>query len=135
MSDQLTAILVLSAAGACGCAARVLARDAIMLRGVHAWVAVLAINLLGAAAMGAVAALAARSTFGSGASGERAVLACTGFLGGWTTYSAFSMDFIALWLRGQRTQAALLWTATIVGAPICAWLAAVAISRFAGSGA
>ena len=53
-----------------------------------------------------------------------------GFLGGWTTYSAFAMDVLSLWLRGRRRGAVVLWAVTIGGSS----LLALAAMRLASAG-
>jgi len=117
--------------GGIGCALRVLARDALVRRGTHPWWSTCAVNLSGAMTIGLVAGSA------SGASpplGPLTLAAATGLLAGWTTYSAFSMDVVQLWLRGARGHAIGLWAATIAGAPAAA-LAGGAIARAALGGA
>ena len=122
-------LLVVSLCGALGCALRVLARDALMRIGTKPWWSTLAINLSGALVMGAVA--------GSAASIEEnarpwAAVAATGVLAGWTTYSAFSMDVVQLWLRGERRHAVVLWAATILGAPLLALAGGLAVASMKG---
>lgn len=124
MSPMQQLVLV-SICGGLGCALRVLARDALMRRGTHPWWSTCAVNLSGALAMGLVAG----SASGAGpALGTTAAAALAGFLAGWTTYSAFSMDVVQLWLRGTRGHALALWTVTLVGAPVAA-LAGGAVAR------
>lgn len=63
----------------------------------------LTVNIAGSFAMGLfISWLAARS------SGDEAIryLVATGFLGGFTTFSAFSLDVATLWERGQIALAA-----------------------------
>jgi CrcB protein len=115
-------LVVLAIAGGAGCALRVLARDALMRRGTHPWWSTCIVNLSGACAVGLLAGLL--STRGAD-SMRGAALAATGFLGGWTTFSAFSMDVVQLWLRGSRVHAAVLWAATMLGTPLVALAAAV----------
>lgn len=62
----------------------------------------LAVNLLGSFAMGVVAGLFA-SRLDAGA-GWRLFLA-TGILGGFTTFSSFSLDSVVLWERGEAVAA------------------------------
>jgi len=45
---------------------------------------------------------------------ELRLLLVTGFLGGFTTFSAFSLDTIALYERGQVTTAAVYVLASVV---------------------
>jgi CrcB protein len=118
--------------GGVGCALRVLVRDAMLRRGHHPWVAVAAINLLGSLAIGAV--LAGARVVGD-AIPAHAVTAATGLLAGWTTYSAFAMDVVQLWWRGERGHAAALWAVTLAGCPVLAWLGAMAVRAAFGGGA
>lgn len=66
-------------------------------------VGTLAVNLAGSTIMGVLAALLAGR---SGDDGLRLFL-MTGILGGFTTFSAFSLDAYALWARGEGGIAAL----------------------------
>lgn len=69
------------------------------------------VNVLGSLLMGLlVGCLAARS---SGDAALRLVLA-TGFLGGFTTFSSFSLDALLLWERGEGMAAVLYVTASVV---------------------
>jgi CrcB protein len=58
----------------------------------------MAINIAGSLAMGVFIEFLARR-FG-GASSELRLFVATGVLGGFTTFSAFSLDFAVLWERG-----------------------------------
>ena len=77
----------------------------------------LAANLAGSLAMGALAGLVARGTAGE----QARLLLGVGLLGGYTTFSAFSIEAVALVDRGA-TAAALAYVATsVVGAiALCA---------------
>jgi CrcB protein len=116
--------------GAIGCALRLVARDVLMRNGAQPWWAVLVINLFGALLMGAVAG-SARSI--EEQAGPMLVAAVTGVLAGWTTYSAFSMDVVQLWLRGQRASALALWAATLCGAPLLALAGGAAMAAYTGA--
>jgi len=59
----------------------------------------MAINVSGSFAMGVFIEFLARR-FG-GASNELRLFVATGILGGFTTFSAFSLDFAVLWERGE----------------------------------
>jgi CrcB protein len=64
----------------------------------------LAVNVVGSFAMGAVAAwLAFRA--GEGWSQPLRLFLTTGILGGFTTFSAFSLDAVLLWERGEIVSA------------------------------
>ncbi len=52
----------------------------------------------------------------------------TGLLGGFTTFSAFSLDAMTLWQRGEPAQAAL-YVAISVGLSLAAAAAGMALSR------
>jgi CrcB protein len=60
----------------------------------------LAINIVGSGLMGLVAGwFMFRS--GAGTSGDLRLFLATGVLGGFTTFSAFSLDAVLLWQRGD----------------------------------
>lgn len=60
----------------------------------------LAINIVGSGLMGLVAGwFMFRS--GAGTSGDLRLFLATGVLGGFTTFSAFSLDVVLLWQRGD----------------------------------
>ena len=68
----------------------------------------LAVNVLGSLAMGALfVVLTARSS-------TLQPFLLTGILGGFTTFSAFSLDAVALWESGHATQAALYVAASVL---------------------
>lgn len=127
----MTDMALIAAFGGIGCALRALVRDAMQRRGHHPWVAVCTINLVGSLAIGA---LLAAARLGGGPVPAHVVTAATGLLAGWTTYSAFAMDVVQLWWRGERGQAAVLWSVTLVGSPALAWLSAAAVRAAFGSG-
>ena len=60
------------------------------------------INISGSLAMGVFVELLARRFNGSN---ELRLFVATGILGGFTTFSAFSLDFAMLWERGDTGQA------------------------------
>lgn len=83
----------------------------------------LAANVLGSAAMGVMmVALAHRGHQ------HLAPLLMTGLLGGFTTFSAFSMDTVALAERGQMA-AAVLYVAASVLIALAAFVLAVHLTR------
>ncbi len=71
--------------------------------------ATLAVNIGGSLVMGILAALLAHR----GAQ-HLSPLLLTGFLGGFTTFSAFSLDALNLWERGNMTAAALYIAGSVV---------------------
>lgn len=127
MTYSLGNLAVVAVAGGIGCALRVAVRDVLMRSGIHSWWATLCINLVGGFVMGFVAAGA--STIEEG-SGLWIVRLSTGVLAGWTTYSAFSMDVVQLWIRRQRREAGLLCVITILVTPALALLGGLMASSF-----
>ena len=86
----------------------------------------LAINVLGSFLIGLLAGL-----FGAMETGHNARLfLTTGFLGGFTTFSAFSLDALTLWERGAMLHAGL-YVAVSVIASLMAAAAGLMISRLA----
>ena len=124
-------VAIVSVAGGIGCSLRVLARDAMMRRGAHPWWSTCAINLSGALLIGLVAG---GGVSAAAKSATVPMLAASGCLAGWTTYSAFAMDVVQLWLRGARSHAAVVWLLTLVGTPLAAF-AGAAMARAALGGA
>ncbi|HMO74795.1 MAG TPA: fluoride efflux transporter CrcB [Sphingopyxis sp.] len=100
--------------GALGAGARHLVGAAMLARlgpGFPWWT--LSINIVGSLLMGLLIGWLARSEGG----GEMARLFVgVGLLGGFTTFSAFSMEFWLLFERGQTAQAAAYVLASVVGA-------------------
>ncbi|ETX27975.1 fluoride efflux transporter CrcB [Roseivivax isoporae] len=83
----------------------------------------LCVNVAGSFLMGALVVLLAE--YG----GTRlAPLLMTGLLGGFTTFSAFSLDAVTLWERGDATLAAT-YVAASVGLSLVALLAGLAAAR------
>lgn len=83
----------------------------------------LIVNVVGCLAMGILAALLADK-----ASPRLAPFLMTGILGGFTTYSAFALDAVQLWQRGEPGTAMTYILATTAGS-IAAVLAGMAIVR------
>ena len=73
----------------------------------------LVVNIVGCFAMGVLIELIARKF---GASQEMRLFIATGILGGFTTFSAFSLDAAVLWERGAHGVAALYVSASVIGA-------------------
>ena len=88
-------------------------------------VGTLAVNVVGSLLMGLLAGWLALK--GSGGSGLRLFLG-TGVLGGFTTFSAFSLDAVLLWERGAAAGAALYVLASVV-LSILALLLGLAVVR------
>ncbi|KAA2244164.1 fluoride efflux transporter CrcB [Salinarimonas soli] len=70
--------------------------------------ATLGVNVVGSLAMGLLAAMLA------GRSGEARLLLMTGMLGGFTTFSAFSLDAWGLWERGDAALALAYVAASVL---------------------
>lgn len=85
----------------------------------------ISVNIVGSLAIGLFAELVARRF---NASMELRLLLITGFLGGFTTFSAFSLDFISLWERGT-TLAAAAYLVSSVGLSLAAVFVGLAIGR------
>ena len=73
----------------------------------------LTVNVAGSFAMGALVGWLAFKA-GEGWSQHARLFLATGVLGGFTTFSAFSLDAIALWERGEALSAATYVGASVV---------------------
>ena len=82
------------------------------LAGTHFPMHTLAINVTGSLVMGMVTAWFALK---GGATGHLRLFLATGVLGGYTTFSAFSLDAVLLWERHQHMLAALYVGGSVVG--------------------
>lgn len=78
----------------------------------------IAINIVGSFAMGLFIATLMRR----GGSTELRLFVATGILGGFTTFSAFSLDFATLWERGATLPAFGYALASVIGAIIALFL-------------
>ncbi|AQA00213.1 camphor resistance protein CrcB [Sphingopyxis sp. QXT-31] len=99
--------------GALGAGARHLVGGAMLARlgpGFPWWT--LSINIVGSLAMGLLVGWLARSGGGEAAR----LFFGVGVLGGFTTFSAFSMEFWTLFERGQSAQAFVYVAASVAGA-------------------
>ena len=86
----------------------------------------LLINITGSTMMGMLAAwLLAR-----GGNETLRLFAATGLLGGYTTFSAFSLDAVALWQRGEAAQA-IAYVVASVGLSIAGLLLGLWLVRAA----
>lgn len=86
----------------------------------------LAINIIGSGLMGVLVGwFAAR---GEGLPQPMRLFLTTGVLGGFTTFSAFSLDAILLWERGDAAAAAFYVLAS-VGLSLAALMAGLALMR------
>ncbi|HEY0290936.1 MAG TPA: fluoride efflux transporter CrcB [Hansschlegelia sp.] len=87
----------------------------------------LTVNVVGGFVMGLLAALLALK----GGSQELRVFLLTGVLGGFTTFSAFSLDTVTLWERGEIGLAGA-YVAASFSLSICALVAGLALGRALG---
>ena len=78
----------------------------------------MAINIIGSFAMGLFIA----SMMRRGGSNEVRLFVATGILGGFTTFSAVSLDFATLWERGATLPALAYALASVIGAIIALFL-------------
>ena len=76
------------------------------------------INIVGSFVMGLFIAMLARR----GGSNELRLFVATGILGGFTTFSAFSLDFATLWERGATLPALGYALASVIGAILALFL-------------
>ena len=87
----------------------------------------LTVNVMGSFVMGLIAGwLALRA--GDGWSQHARLFLATGILGGFTTFSAYSLDAVLLWERGQISAAALYVAGSVV-LSIAALAAGLALIR------
>lgn len=86
-------------------------------------VATLVVNILGSFLMGVLVVVLAKK-----GGNHFAPLLMTGVLGGFTTFSAFSLDAITLWERGQ-TGPAILYVAGSVILSLAALVAGLFLAR------
>jgi CrcB protein len=105
-------LVLVAAGGAVGASLRHLVNMAAMrLTGANFPWGTLAINVAGSFAMGVFIATLGRRF---NASNELRLFVATGILGGFTTFSAFSLDFAVLWERGAAGQAVGYAVASVV---------------------
>jgi CrcB protein len=118
-------LFLVMAGGALGAGARHLAsRAALAIAGPGLPVGTLAINVTGGLLMGMLAGLLARTTAGE----PWRLFLGVGVLGGFTTFSAFSLDAVLLAERGQWVAAVGYVLASVVGS-IAALVAGLALAR------
>jgi CrcB protein len=86
---------------------------------------VLAIELLGAAfpwgtlAVNAIGSFVIGAMAGADVEGETRLLLVTGLLGGFTTFSAFSLEATMLWSRAPALSIAYVAASIILGGALC----------------
>ncbi len=87
----------------------------------------LAVNLVGSGLMGLVAGWLSFRT-GQAWTHEMRLLLATGILGGFTTFSAFSLEAVLLWERGDAGLAAAYVTGSVI-LSLAALIGGLAIAR------
>lgn len=118
-------LLLVMAGGAVGAGARhLVGRATLVLFGPGFPWGTLTVNLVGGLLMGLLAGTLART----GGSETWRLLLGTGVLGGFTTFSAFSLDVVTIAERGQLGVAALYVLASVAGA-IVALVGGLALAR------
>ena len=119
-------LLLVAAGGATGSVMRYLVGQwSIRLLGPSFPWGTMIVNVLGSFAIGVLAELIARKL---DASLEMRLLLVTGFLGGFTTFSAFSLDALVLFERGA-TGAAAAYILGSVGISLAAVMGGLALGR------
>ncbi|PJI44093.1 MAG: fluoride efflux transporter CrcB [Rhizobium sp.] len=119
-------ILLVALGGAVGSVCRYLVGvGALRLMGPSFPWGTLAVNVAGSFAIGILAELIVARF---GASAELRLLLITGFLGGFTTFSAFALDAVTLFERGASLAAAT-YLALSIGASIAAAIAGIGLMR------
>lgn len=119
-------ILLVAFGGALGSVCRYLVGvGALRLMGPSFPWGTLTVNVAGSFAIGVLAELIVARF---GASAELRLLLITGFLGGFTTFSAFALDAVTLFERGASLAAAT-YLALSIGASIAAAIAGIGLMR------
>ena len=88
----------------------------------------MAINIVGSLLMGLIAGYFTTRGGGAGLAQHWRLFLTTGVLGGYTTFSTFSLDFAMLWERGATAGALAYVLVSVVGS-IVAIFAALALAR------
>ena len=110
----MNSVLPVMIGGAIGAGARHLVGQAMLARlGPGFPWGTLAINVVGSLLMGLLVGALAR---GEGGGDAARLFVGVGILGGFTTFSSFSMEFWMLFERGQNAQAAAYVLASVIGA-------------------
>ncbi len=122
-------LLIVAAGGAIGASMRhLVGLAAFRLMGPAFPWGTLAVNIVGSFAMGVFIELLARRF---GASSELRLFVTTGLLGGFTTFSAFSLDVAVLWERGAQALAAGYVAASVAGAIAALFAGLMLVRSFA----
>lgn len=117
--NTLLNILAVGAGGAIGAVARYLATLAVGVTTLHPTLGTLAVNVVGSFLIGA---LMVRTD------GRTALLTTVGVCGGFTTFSTFSAQTLALMQGGCYLQAGLYAVGSVVLCVIATWLGIIAAS-------
>lgn len=120
----LSHIIAVASGGAVGSAARYCLMQMPLVT-LHKPVATLAINLLGSLLMGALMPLCRYL----GLSGALTLLLTTGLLGGFTTFSTFSLDITTLLSEGNPLKALAIAVCSVAGGVLLCMGAYVAVSK------
>lgn len=113
-------LILVAAGGAVGASLRHLVNlAALRLVGPGFPWATVTVNVVGSFAMGLFIGFLARRL---GASEEIRLFVATGILGGFTTFSAFSLDFAVLWQRGAALPALGYVFASVLGSLLAIFL-------------
>ncbi|MEQ1953511.1 fluoride efflux transporter CrcB [Mesorhizobium sp. CN2-181] len=112
-------VLLVAVGGGIGAALRHLVNMGAMRLGTSFPWGTLAINIVGCFIMGVFIEVLARRF---NASNELRLFFATGILGGFTTFSAFSLDFALLWERGAMGSAAFYAAASLLGTLVAVFL-------------
>lgn len=119
-------ILLVAAGGAVGSVCRYLVGVGLLrLAGSAFPWGTLAVNLVGSFGIGVLAELIVARF---GASPEMRLLLITGFLGGFTTFSAFALDAVSLFERGAAVSS-LVYIGASVGLSLVATVAGIGVMR------
>lgn len=110
---NLSDILLVALGGALGAVSRFYMVSLPPLLGSSTWNTA-AVNLIGCFAMGVIYVVLGR--LGAPAGLQRLLMA--GFLGGFTTYSAFALDTVQMCVNGNASTALAYWATTALGAPL-----------------
>lgn len=114
----MNALILVMSGGAVGAAGRYLAGNAARALWGAGWPwGTLAVNILGGFAMGVVAALFAGRVIGDPAR----LLLATGVLGGFTTFSAFSLEMVTMIEAGRGMGALGYALVSVIGSVAALW--------------
>ncbi|OQW80506.1 MAG: camphor resistance protein CrcB [Proteobacteria bacterium ST_bin14] len=121
----MISLLLVMMGGALGAGARYLVGKALLgwLGPDYPW-GTLAVNVLGGLAMGALAGMLGRMTAGD----QARLFLAVGVLGGFTTFSAFSLELVTMLERGAMMTAMGYALASVAGA-VVALFAGLAMTR------